>query len=239
PIQSAKLAARAKRSFKNQAEAEKAYREAVTMIETHLGAEHPNLNTALVALANLHLRRGEAAPARTYAEKALKIAEKQFGPRSVDAANAIQSLSASAAADGDFDQAIELAFRAVELHEETLGAKHAATTRSFGMIVHLGRTLLENGDPQRAEPLLRATLARAEQRLGPKHPQLGPDLWNHARALAELGRLTEAIPLLERELALLEAHKGHDDEETVASRENLATIKAAVESRRPSSNKKN
>ncbi|MEM7674527.1 MAG: tetratricopeptide repeat protein [Myxococcota bacterium] len=213
-------------------EAEQAYREAVNLIETHLGPEHPNLNTALVALANLHLRRGDAVPARDYAERALKIATNEFGPRSVDAANAIQSLSAASAAEGDLDLAIELAFQAVELHEETLGAKHAATARSFGMIVHLGRTLLENKDPRRAEPLLRATVDRAEQRLGPKHPQLGPDLWNHARALVELGRLTEAIPLLERELAILEAHKGANDEETAASRQNLEAIKAAAQSRR-------
>ena len=209
-------------------EAEHTYREAIALMETHLGPEHPNLNNALVALANLHLRRSESEPAEQLAERALKIAEREFGPDSVDAANAVQSLAACAATKGEYDRATAFALRACKLHEQALGANHAATTRSWGMVTHLGRTLLETNEPARAEPLLRASLERAEQRLGPKHPQVGPDLWNLGRALVEVGRLAEAMPLFERELAMLEASKGPTDEETVASRENLDAIRAAL-----------
>ena len=209
-------------------DAEAAYRESIELIERHLGDDHPNLNTSLVALANLHLRRNEAEPAQTLANRALTIAEREFGADSVDAANAVQSLAACAAAIGDYDEAAKMAFRACELHETNLGPTHAATIRSWGMLSHLGRLLLEAKDAERAEPLLRATLERSEKRLGDKHPQVGPDLWNLARALLDIGRTEEAIPLFERELALLEASKGPDDEETVASRQNLDAVRDAA-----------
>lgn len=210
-------------------EAEGAYRESIELVERYLGPNHPNLNNSLVALANLHLRRGEAEEADTLAGRALAIAEREFGPDSVDAANALQSLAAAAASQGDYDRASNLAFRASKLHEDALGVNHAATNRSWDMVAHLGRSLLDAEDPVRAEPLLRATLARTERRLGPTHPQIGPDLWNLARTLIDLGRHSEAVPLLERELQLLVASKGPQDEETVASRNNLAAVRRAAE----------
>ena len=209
-------------------EAEDAYRESIDLIERYLGPNHPNLNNALVALANLHLRRGEAEPAETLAGRALAIAEREFGSDSVDAANALQSLAACAASRGDYDRAATFALRASRLHERALGKAHPATARSWDMVGHLGRSLLDAEEFHRAEPLLRAALERNERRLGPNNPQLGPELWNLASALVNMGRPNDALPLLERELQLLVESKGPLDEETIKSRENLVAVRRAA-----------
>ena len=209
-------------------EAEEAYRESIDLIDEHLGHDHPHLITALVALANLHLRRNEPEPADAFARRALAIAERELGPDSADAANAVQSLAACAASRGRYDEAAELALRAGRLHESLLGPSHVSTTRSWSIVSRLGQRLLEAHDPQRAEPLLRASLERTERHLGDKHPQVGPDLWNLAQALVELGQPAQAIPYFERELALLESSKGPEHPETITSRNNLETVRAAA-----------
>lgn len=211
-----------------QEEAEAAYLEAIRLIENGWGPEHPNLTHSLVAIANLYIRWNRTEAAEVYAKRAFVIAQRALGPRSIDAGNALLSLSACAAQRQSFDEAVDLAFKACAIHDETLGGDHPTTDRSWGMIIHLGRTLLEAGDAERAEPLLRASFERQERRLGPRHPQLGPHMWNLGRALAELDRVPEALPYFERELALLEATKGPDHEETMGSRQNLHTLQNAV-----------
>ena len=214
-------------------EAASAYRDAIALTERHLGPNHPNLHSSLVGLANLYLRRNEGEPAQVLAGRALAIAEREFGPNSIDAANAIQSLAACAAVRQNFDEASRLSLKAAGLHDNVLGPDHASTLRSWGLVAHFGQQFLQSDDAARAEPLLRKVVERNENRLGADNPQLGPDLWNLAQALVELGRPKEAVPYLERELALLELSKGPDDEETVASRKNLAAVRDAAAQSEP------
>jgi tetratricopeptide (TPR) repeat protein len=94
---------------------------------------------------------------------------------------------------------------AVDHHGDT----PPAATYAVSSLLNLASNYLEiQGQPGRAEPLLRRALAIDETNHGPNHPAIGPGLNSLATVLRDLGRPDEALPLAERALTIDETAFG-------------------------------
>ena len=107
------------------------------------------------------------------------------------------------------------------LFEWVLGADHPDTLGSWN---NLAMSYLAAGQPAKAIPLYKRTLADCERVLGADHPSTLRSRNNLAMSYQAAGRTAKAIPLLERTLADCERVLGADHPDTKAARENLAAL---------------
>ncbi|HEX6623813.1 MAG TPA: tetratricopeptide repeat protein, partial [Pyrinomonadaceae bacterium] len=89
---------------------------------------------------------------------------------------------------------------------------------------NLAQLYLVNGDPARAEPLIRRALAVFEKLLGPEHQFVALSLNNLAELYRERGDIARAEPLYRRALAVYEKALGPDHPEVAAVLNNLAVL---------------
>ena len=83
-----------------------------------------------------------------------------------------------------------------------------------------------SGDLKGAEAVYRANLVKDERVLGPKHPDIGITLNNLARMLIDQRRFAEAVPLLERAIAVVEGQRGTKVDDLVFFYGNLAIARS-------------
>jgi tetratricopeptide (TPR) repeat protein len=108
------------------------------------------------------------------------------------------------------------------LFEWVLGADHHQdTVRPWNS---LAMSYLAAGQPGKAIPLYKRTLADCERVLGPKYPNTLRSRNNLAMSYRAAGRTAEAIPLLERTIADCARVLGANHPDTKAARENLAAL---------------
>jgi tetratricopeptide (TPR) repeat protein len=107
------------------------------------------------------------------------------------------------------------------LFEWVPGADHPDTLGSWN---NLARSYLAAGQPAKAIPLYKRTLADCERALGARHPNTLRSRNNLAMCYRAAGRTAKAIPLLERTLADCERALGANHPDTKATRENLAAL---------------
>jgi Flp pilus assembly protein TadD len=101
------------------------------------------------------------------------------------------------------------------------GADHPDTLRPWN---NLAMSYMAAGQPAKAIPLYKQTLADCERVLGADHPNTLRSRNNLAMSYQATGRTAEAIPLLERTLADCERVLGANHPDTKAARENLAAL---------------
>jgi len=107
------------------------------------------------------------------------------------------------------------------LFEWVLGDDRSYTLGSWNS---LARSYLAAGQPARAIPLYKQTLADCERVLGANHPKTLRSRNNLAMSYRAAGRIAKAIPLLERTVADCERVLGANHPDTKAARENLAAL---------------
>jgi tetratricopeptide (TPR) repeat protein/predicted Ser/Thr protein kinase len=83
----------------------------------------------------------------------------------------------------------------------------------YGILLNLGGTYRDMGEPEKALPVLRRALGIAERVVGPNHPNVAGLNFNLGLCLSDLGRYEEAARFLERALALRERLLGPDHPE--------------------------
>jgi tetratricopeptide (TPR) repeat protein len=98
---------------------------------------------------------------------------------------------------GDTARAVDLYRSGLERFERLAGADSPGATRCRSL---LGTALHRSGNPAAAEALLRSALAR--QRAGGRPLDLADTLAGLGAALSDLGRIGEALPLIQEALAL-------------------------------------
>jgi len=116
------------------------------------------------------------------------------------------------------------------LFEWMQGTDHPDTLGSWNS---LAMSYLTAGQPAKAIPLYKRTLADCERVLGANHPNTLRSRNNLAMSYQAAGRTAKAIPLLERTVADCERVLGADHPDTKAARENLAAMTGEPEGRRP------
>jgi tetratricopeptide (TPR) repeat protein len=175
------------------------WREAVDIIETRLGPDHPDMATSLSSLAGLLQAQGDLAGARPLCERTLAILEKVLGPDHPDTAMSLNNLAGLLKAQGDLAGARPLFERTLAIYEKVLGPDDPNTATSLNNLAVL---LQVQGDLVGARPLFERALAIYEKVLGPDHPNTATNLGNLAVLLQAQGALADARPLFERALTI-------------------------------------
>jgi tetratricopeptide (TPR) repeat protein len=170
---------------------------------------------ALVALLGDELRERE--PAHFAAAHAHALVERLGGDPAL-LAELLEREAAMLSREGDAQAALDLARRAIELHEQHRGPRHlrvAAALQLAGQIERtLGRYDEALADQQRAVDL------RAEL-LGPDHPDVARGLSNLGNVLWQKGDLEAAREHHERALVALESALGPDHPHVARAAGNL------------------
>ena len=84
---------------------------------------------------------------------------------------------------GNYERAVVVAKKALEVAEKNAGPDHADVARSLNNLASLYQT---QGQYARAEPLYQRALAISEKALGPDHPDVATSL-NNLASLCRLG----------------------------------------------------
>lgn len=124
-------------------------------------------------------------------------------------------------AQGQPEQAVELAKTALESRRSILGDDHLDTAESLN---NLGIIYYALGDFQAAEPLYKQGLELRRRHLGPTHPAVATSLNNLAELLRSVGEYQAAEPLYREALAISERWAAESPLDFATSLNNLALL---------------
>jgi len=178
---------------------------------TERGGRAPALLPILNQLARSYRQLGEFKKAWNSSERALKIAEAEFGSQGIELAPPLEGLAKAYFALGFLDRCYRAAERAFAILESALGDDHVEVALARD---RLGVALAEMGDYDRARELhLRALAVLRAKDHG---QQLARVLANAAATYLASGDLQAARPLYEEALAVAcsTCGDGHEDTAT-------------------------
>lgn len=141
----------------------RAARESVALARELLPAGHPRASTALAALAQAQLSRGELGPALEAAREAHEILVAARGERQRAVAISAGRLGEIHRARGELEQAARYSGLALELRRELSGDDHPRTADALH---EWGLLCLARGDREGARAAFEEALAIREARLG-------------------------------------------------------------------------
>ena len=138
----------------------------------------------------------------------------------VDWAESLSSFSAAFGDGGQYERALELETRAMQLRERFLGGEHLDTLRSMNRI---SRHLRDLGRSHEAATVDKRVLQTRQELLGIEHYETLESMECLASSYSRLGQLQEAIELMETALNLRRRLFGETDDGTITDMSHLAT----------------
>jgi serine/threonine protein kinase/tetratricopeptide (TPR) repeat protein len=177
------------------------FEETFRVREAKLGPDHPDTLTSCSDLAVAYGASGRLQDAIALHQTTLKLREAKLGP---DHPNTLQSRNNLAVAyfrAGQVQDAIALHQRTLELRETKLGPDHPETLRSRNNLAYIYELV---GRVDDAERLRRVTLARRRKTTKTGDPFVAHDLFGLSALLLRQSRWSEAEPLLNESLAILQ-----------------------------------
>ena len=184
------------------ADARRELGRALEIRERTLGPEHPLVATTLAALGLVYRVTGEPAEASRLLERALAIHEKGLGPEHPKVAEALHNLASVRFDTHDYAGAERLLRRALAIYEESLGPAHRDTASTLAGLALVRHKRGDDVEALRLDDLALEVLRRA---LGEDHLIVAHVTVERGDVLRALGRAGEAVPSLERALAIREA----------------------------------
>ena len=186
-------------------------REAIEKLRASPEADPQTLIDALIASAERYgMEESDAALAAI--DEAAGIADRVFGPGSLQAALVRIRLASSMTMFGDFE-ASERNFReAIPVLESRLGEDHSST---LGALNNLGFLYHRRNDHAMAEEIHSELLKRRIAKRGTVHRAVGDSYQNLAGAITQLGRYDESVPL-HREAYRIYKHVLNEDNFMIA-----------------------
>ncbi len=177
-------------------EAEEIYREVLAGKEAILGADHPDLADSLSNLGKVLMDQGRFEEAAPHVRRAAGIRQRTVEATHFGRIGAEMNLASLELALGNVDQAVALYRSGLQRFARLAGVESLPVARCRSL---LGIALHRAGDTERAEPILRAALAR--QRNGGRPLDVADSLAGLGAVLSDLGRGAEAMPLIDEALA--------------------------------------
>jgi tetratricopeptide (TPR) repeat protein len=144
-------------------------------------SQSPALDEAQNRYTTLY-QQGRYSEAISYAAKALRLGEEEFGPGHPTTATFLNDLALLYQVQGNYAEAAPLYRRSLAIWEKALGPDHPDVALSLNNLAGLYQT---QGNYAEAAPLYQRSLAIREKALGPEHPDVAGSLNN----LAALSRL--------------------------------------------------
>ncbi|MEM7157672.1 MAG: tetratricopeptide repeat protein [Myxococcota bacterium] len=188
------------------------YQRAHVMIEAdlpqgHTGRAHSseNLGVALVLL-------GRATEGERWLREALKVRRETLGEDHPSTAKVRSSLGLALSQLGEEAEALEQYEASLAATRRQLGETHPQTARAYA---NTGSALLRMGKYEKAVDMLRHALRGLEEHIGPTRFEVGHVLARLGEAHLGLSQPYDALPLLERSLAIVRAD--HRDPHLIAA----------------------
>jgi tetratricopeptide (TPR) repeat protein len=180
-------------------DAEKVYKESLSIDESLLGKEHPQLANSINNLGDLYKDTGRYALAEEFYQRAYQIWVKALGTEHPLVATAINNLAGLSHARGRFREAESEWKRALDIlsRQAPLNGPAFAVTAS-----NLGTLFQQLGQYRQSEELLAKAVALIEKSLGRDHPASAQPLHNLGVLYVSMGDIARALPLLERSVGL-------------------------------------
>lgn len=196
----------------------------VTIREKVLGAEHPDVASALNNLATMYVGTGDFKRAARLHERALEIKQKSLGAEHVSTANSLINLAEAYREMGEFVLAEPLYQRAIAVFEKALGSSHPKVADALNKLALLHD---DKGDFAAAEPLYLRALAIREKELGAEHHETAITLVNLTNLYKQTGDLVRAEEVGRRALDSLEKAVGSEHPFFATALNNLALVYVA------------
>ncbi|MFI1996700.1 tetratricopeptide repeat protein [Actinoplanes sp. NPDC020271] len=200
-------------------------RQALAIVEAHLGSGHPIVASILYNLGQSLTALGKPDEALPLLQRGLAIMEAVRGPEHPDVATGLSHVARVMVELGRPADALPLRDRELAIDRAALGADHPTVAIALN---NLAGTLEALGRPDEALPMREQALAISEAAYGPDHPVVAVRLGNLATALTAVGRATDALPLHERALAISEALLDKDHPDIAIRLNNLALTLEAL-----------
>jgi len=141
--------------------------QCVSVVQSRLGEEHPDVATSYDYLARLYRDQGRYTDAEPLLIKALELNQRLLGEEHPSVALSFNNLAALYCSQGRYTDAEPLLLKALELRQRLLGEEHPDVATSFNNLANLYSS---QGRYTEAEPLLLKALEIAERSLGVNHP---------------------------------------------------------------------
>ena len=180
-------------------------------------AQSPDLLDAYERFSELSAE-GRYEEALPFAQKALRLGVRKFGPDHPSTAAFLNNLAGLYHAQRRYADAEPLHQRLLAIREK---AEHLDFASSLN---NLAALYYGHGRYTEAEPLYERALAIWEKVLGPEHPGLARGLNNLAGLYRAQGRYAEAEPLYRRALANWEKALGPEHPYVVPTLQNYAAL---------------
>jgi tetratricopeptide (TPR) repeat protein len=178
-----------------------------TLLETAMAtserlyaADDPRLAWVLDDLGLVARHQHRWADALAYWQRAERITEQAFGPNDPKAADFLGEIASTYTKMKDLDRARDATARVVAIMAKVYGD---TSTRYASALGNQGQLQLALKDGDGAIASFQQAGAIFQAKLGDNAPSLALCLQGQARALLGLGRSREAVPLLERTVAIV------------------------------------
>jgi CHAT domain-containing protein/Tfp pilus assembly protein PilF len=199
-------------------EAEKALREAVDVLRTGLGEDHPFTAALTADLGRCLLAENKPQQARKLFEQALAIRLEALGEGHPDTGSSHVELGKFFDRRGNTTQARLHYQKALTCYQKSLGEDHPDTGHVYNCV---GACLKALGHPGPAQPMFEKALAISRKRFGDDHPNTTYPLDNLGTCWQELGEPARAQPLHEKALEVRLKWLGDDHPDVATSYNNL------------------
>lgn len=203
------------------AAAEAVLERALAIQEKQLPVDHPDLATTLLRKSECLFLTGDASVSLGICERALSMREAAFGPSHPEVAEALEVYGFFLKNAGRLEEAEAALVRSVSIIEAKLGERHASIVNS---LVGLTEVLMTREKFAQVESILRRARAICEERIGVCSQPEMMVLNTFAVYYGSLGRLNEALPLLEEALCTGEKLFGPDHSSLANIVNNLAVF---------------
>ena len=189
-------------------------------VQNKADGEAEELNACDQQFTQLY-QAGKYKEAMNTAERAVALADRQFGSDHPAVGTRINNLALLYREQARYAEAEARFNRALEIAEKGLGPDHQTVSTILSNLAVLYQAL---GRHAEAEAHFERALAIAENAHGPNHPDVGRDLNNLAQLYLAKSRHAEAEPLLKRALAIGEKTLGPDHPMVGTVLNNLAVL---------------
>ena len=173
------------------AEAEQRLTEALQIRRTLFGSESKPVADTLLVYTDLLRAKGDNAGAEKSIREALAVQRKLYGAKAnPEVARSLETLGLNHFDRGEYDASVEKLREAAAMQKAVhKGRPHPAYAQA---IDNLASVLIEIGEMQEAEPLVRLALEMKRRLYGEEHPETSASLNNLAYVLESQGRFDEA-----------------------------------------------
>ncbi|WP_141583393.1 tetratricopeptide repeat protein [Actinomadura sp. WMMA1423] len=199
----------------NSGEAERLYRELLSIQERVLGPEHPNALTTRYEIARTVGEQGNPGEAEHLSRELLPIRERVLGPEHPGTLSVRAQIAWMVGEQGNPGEAERLSRELLPIRERVLGPEHPD---SLSVRAQIAWMVGEQGNPGEAERLSRELLPIQERVLGPEHPNALSVRAQIAWMVGEQGNPGEAERLYRELLPIQERVLGPEHPRTLATR---------------------